>query len=265
MKILIGLLATACLIGITIFFATPSTQGQKERVDDATFVIRGNVSEKEIAFGTEYQRLYPHYKGRKFGEIIEEANGLGKTNEEIGVYFGEPGSVSLPGTIPESSVDFLRRANCGADAIVVGFSESKTSHMTEDESFIYTSYEFTVTDVLKSNANTALKINDVIEVTRPGGLIKLDNRRIRLEDRSYETIQLKRTYILFLKYVPSASGYIPVGPSFDFVLSENSFSKLGKRAIPIELNKKNEPAKLKDAIRGSLSTPCTQDLNGGEK
>lgn len=258
MKVLVVCFLIICVVVIGVFFATPSTQGQKEQNDEATVVQKGQVTEKEREFSKEYKKLYSFRKGRKFSEIIEESEHLRTTTEELKSYVGIPGGFFMPDAPDVTSAEFLGKLSCKSDAIVVGSIKSKSSHMTEDETFIYTEYEFTVQDIVKNNSASPIEINNQIQITRPGGLIKLDNRLIRLEDQSYEPLQRNKKYLLFIRFVPTANGYMVASPEGDFVFENNSFKTLAKRLLPKELKSGDNLETLLNAVRNSTSAICNQ-------
>lgn len=263
MKIFIGLFLTVCTIIFGILFATPSTNGQKEQTDEATIVHKGQTTEKEREYSKEYRKLNPFKNGRKFTEMIELSNRLGKTTEELGGIIGEDDVAQsrTPHTI--TSAEFLKNLSCKSDAIVLGSVKSKSSHMTDDETFIYTEYDFSVRDILKNNSVSPIEVNNSIEITRPGGLIKIDNRRIRIEDRTYEPFQKNMEYLLFLRFVPSTNGYMAASYEGDFVLENNTFNKLARnRPLPKELEKNSNPQELLDKVRNSVLSNCNQKTAG---
>ncbi len=258
MKVFLVTFLVISVIVFGIFFATPSTIGQKEQTDEATVVKRGQVTEKEREYSKEYKKLYSFRKSRKFSEIIEESEILGKTTEELGGYVGIPGGFFMPDAPVITPAEFLGKLSCKADAIVVGSVKSKSSHMTEDETFIYTEYEFSVQDIVKNNSASPIEINNQIKITRPGGLIKLDNRLIRIEDQSYEPLLKNKKYLLFLRFVPTANGYMIASPEGDFLLENNAFKTLAKRPLPKELKSGDNSETLLNAVRNFTSMVCNQ-------
>lgn len=74
---------------------------------------------------------------------------------------------------------------------------------------------------------------------------------------------MKKKYLLFLQFVPSANGYIVSDAKGDFLLENNSFKKLSKIASPEELNGINDSQMLLNNVRSSILTGCEQKLTGG--
>src|SRR5207253_2143463 len=93
-----------------------------------------------------------------------------------------------------TSTQYLKILSCKADAVVIGQIKNKTAHMTDDEEYIYSEYPLMVAEVLKNNPSAPIQVEKVIEVTRPGGIIELDGRRIRVEDRTYPFLEIIRSY-----------------------------------------------------------------------
>lgn len=255
------------LIAVIALFAIPTYRQQAQdksqpQQAEATVVQKGPITAKERAYSQEYKELYRERKGRKLSEISQETALSGNTHE-VRVIIGEP---NIPTIIPKpaaSSSEFLRDLSCKADAVVLGYVKNKSAHLTEDETFVFTEYEFSVQEILKDNSASPIEINNSIQLTRPGGLIKLNNQLIRVEDRSYTPLQMKSNYLLFLRFVSSANGYIVSSFRGDFMLEGNSFKKLSLRAIPKELESNNESQTLLNGVRNSVQSGCTQNYTGG--
>jgi hypothetical protein len=249
------------LIEVMILFAAASFQQEAQskkpqtQENEATVVQKGQVTEKEREYSKEYKKLYSWREGRKLSELRG-----GK--QDVKVIADEPDFVIDPYALVVTRSEFLRNLSCSADAIVVGSVKSKSAHLTEDETFVYTEYEFSIKEVVKNNTASPIEINNSIEIARPGGVIKLDNRRITVEDKSYEPLLKNKDYLLFLRFVPSTNGYVVASAEGDFILEDNSFKKLSKQRLPKEL-KNNNPQDLLSAIRNAISVGCNQNSAGG--
>ena len=183
--------------------------------------------------------------------------------QEAGVSIGVPTVPTIGNSVLTNASNFLSDLSCKADAVFVGLVKSKSAHLTEDETFVYTEYEFFVEDVLKNNSLSPVEVNNSVQVTRPGGLIKLDNQVIRVEDKSYEPLQLEKKYLLFLHFIPSANGYIVSDVKGDFLFEKNSVKNLSKFALPEGLESNNDSQKLLSGVRSSVLTGCEQKSTGG--
>ncbi len=127
---------------------------------------------------------------------------------------------------------------------------------------MYTQYQFSVKQVLKNNSDSFIDENTSLEVTRPGGLIKLDNQLIRVEDQSYKPLQNNKDYLLFLKFIPDVNGYMVSDISGDFVLENKSFKQLRKTIFSEELEKINDSQVFLDNIKIAVSDGCSQQIKG---
>lgn len=256
------LIATLVLFAVTSFRQEAQSSKAQRQQEDATVVQRGQVTAKEREYSKEYKNLYPDHNGRKLSEISEMGKRRGNT-QEAGVSIGVPTVPTIGNSPLINASNFLKDLSCKADAIVLGSVKSKSAHLTEDETFVYTEYEFSVEDVLKNNSLSPVEINNNVQVTRPGGLIKLDNQMIRVEDKSYEPLQIKKRYLLFLRFVPSANGYIVSDVKGDFLLENDSVKKLSKFVLPDELESNKDSQMLLSNVRSSVLTRCEQKLAGG--
>lgn len=262
----IVLIAAIALFAITSFRQEAQSSKPQQDQEEATVVKKGQVTEKERAYSQEYKKMYSYRKGYKLSELSDAAKRNGN-KQEVGVSINEP-NIPIVGTpFPTSAKitanNFLDNLSCKADAVVLGSVSSKTAHLTEDETFIYTEYEFLVKDVLKNNPGFLIDVNNHIQVTRPGGLIKLDNQLIRAEDKSYEPLQLKKEYLLFLRFVPNATGYIVSDIKGDFVLENKSFKPLRKTIFSEKLENINDSQTFLGNVRSAISDGCSEQIKGG--
>lgn len=252
MKIFIGLLLVTLMVVIGVLLTTPTTKGQKEQTDDATIVQRGQITEKERAYSKEYEKKYGYRKSRKLTTI--------KGKGEVSVIIGDLDVPTDPQERIMSANEFLEKKICDADLVVIGIPQNKTSHLTDDETFVYTDYNFEIARILKNNSVSPVEVGKSIEITRPGGLIKIDNQIIRVEDKSFEPLKINKEYFLFLKYIPSTNGYAVFDYQSDFIVENDTFRKLSKVKMPQELALSNELTSLLNIAQNIRAVGCTQTL-----
>lgn len=187
MKTLITGVLVCFILGVGLYILTCLTSGQSERqMDEPTVVQLGQVTEKQREYSKEYKKLYSDFKGRKLSEVSARAKVKGSKGE-VGVFIGIP---TFPKFGPErTATEFVADLSCQAEVVVRGLPQRKTAYPTEDETFVYTEYDFLVKEVLRNNASP-IDINDTVQITRPGGLIKLGDQVIRVEDGSYKPLQI---------------------------------------------------------------------------
>jgi len=253
--LVVGIVLVVAMIVFTTLSLRPEAQTKKSD-DEATVVYRGKISDKEREYSGEFRRLHPSRSGRRISDIIEENERSGKRNENISGFWGEHETIFLPETAKESVNQFFSRLVCNADAVVTGIAKSKSSHMSDDETFIFSTYELLVDEVLKNNAASPIENGDVIEVARSGGVVKLDEQLIKLEDYSFEPLKVRSRYFLFLRYVPKAGGYVPVGSEGDFKVEGDSYKKLTKRLVPHDLENEDGSLDLVGRVKSAINGAC---------
>jgi len=261
----LAFLLFAASIGISGFLLTnSSTQGQQNSQQDPddvpTIVKIGNRTEKEKKYSKEYKKLYPN-QNQKLTDGIT----LAKSRGYSGVITKSLGIPMIPtiGTSPTAK-EFLANLACKSDAIVFGAAKSKTSHLTDNESWVYTEYEFAVKDVLKDNSALSIPRGGTIQITRPGGFVKLDGHVFRIKDSLYEQLKKNMEYVLFLSFVPSTEGYLVSNPKGDFKLQGNKFKGLSKIGLPEELNGNLDVQQLIGDLRDAVSANCSRTTEGGK-
>ena len=253
----IVLIAAAILFAITTYRQQAQDKSQPQQ-DEATVIKRGQITEKEREYSKEFSKLYEYRKGRKLSEISEIGKRKGNT-KEITVSLGIPTIPTIGNQPIITESEFFRDLSCKSDAIVMGSVINKSAHLTEDETFVYTEYEFLPESVLKNNSVSPIKINKSIEITRPGGLIKLDNQVIRVEDQLYSPLETKKQYLLFLKFIPSANGYTISDVKGDFLLEENSSKKLSRLGLPENIERRNDTQTLLTNVKNSALSNCSMN------
>jgi hypothetical protein len=259
---IVGIILTAATI---LFAITTYRQQAQDKVtpqnDEATVVYKGQITEKQRHYSKEYKTLYSYRKGNKLTELSESGKRRGN-RKEIGVSLGIPLIPTVGGSVITGS-EFVNNLACKANAVVIGSVKSKIAHLTEDETFVYTEYEFSVSDVLKNNSASPVEINKTIQITRPGGLIKLDDQIIRVVDQLYEQLETNKEYLLFLNFIPDANGYVVSSAEGDFVLANGSFRTLSKLRVPEELMNENKSLRLINSLRNSTQFDCNKKSIGG--
>ena len=252
----IVLIAVTILLAVSSFNQEAQTKKTQTQEEEATVVQKGQVTEKERAYSKKYDELYPNRIKNKISELRKEIKNLG-------IVIGTVGDIvelsNAPIITPQ---EFLNTLSCESDTIVTGYIKSKAAHLSEDETLVYTQYEFTIEDVLKNNSTSSIESNQNIEITRPGGVIKFDNRIITVKDERYEPLQMEKKYLLFLQSIPEANGYTVASPNGDFILENKSFKKISKGLSPDGLVK-GESMDLLNNVQQSISTGCQQSPKGG--
>lgn len=136
----IGIVLFASVVLFTVMSFRQEAQTNKPQDEKATVVHKGQVTAEEWEYTKELKKFYGNGDGQK----ITEHPGKG----DIGIAIG---AGSMPHSTNEPVItasQFLGRLSCQADAILVGTVKNKESHLSADETFVYTAYDF---EVIKNN------------------------------------------------------------------------------------------------------------------
>lgn len=251
-------------LSLLIIFASYKQQAQIKpeiKRDEATEVQRGRFSSEEKAYSKEYNKLYADYHGLNLDLLIEIGKRKNKS-EIVGTSIGIPFSAKFPQSVQKTPTRFLINLSCKSDAVVVGSIEEKSAHLTENEKFIYTQYKFFIEDIVKNNSVLPIAINERISVTRPGGTIKINNQLIQAEDKSYAPLEPNKKYLLFLKFVPEAKGYMVADINGDFVLKGSSFAALSETISDLDFREINDFDALVNNARSLALADCNGNAGG---
>ena len=94
-------------------------------------------------------------------------------------------------------------------------------------------------------------------------MVKLDGYVFRVENTAIPQLKKNKDYLLFLNYVPEASGYIANNSFGDFVLEDNRFIPLSQAPLPKKFKTDNDYQTIINDIRSSVERGCNLDSNGG--
>lgn len=191
---------------------------------------------------------------QKLDEVASISKGDVRIEREIG----------LPMLTPHSTFDlqtFLAKRACDADAIVIGSVTKGVSHLTEDGTFIYTTYDVSVEHILKDNAAQSLTGSQEISLYRTGGKIELRGKRVVAEDKAAKALESGERYLLFLTYLPERSAY--ASDNLSYKLKGEKIVKLTEQKLEPALESGNDAASFVESIKVAVAAPC-QPV-GGER
>jgi hypothetical protein len=123
--------------------------------------------------------------------------------------------------------DLIRESACRADAVVIASIKQAESFLTQDKEWVFTDNVVTLNRVLKDNTAHPLAFGSMIVVARSGGHIATaDGHIIEVIDGYSPALQIGKSYLLFLRYVPASGQYVSAD-------GDDSFSVQGSSAIPL--------------------------------
>jgi hypothetical protein len=188
------------------------------------------------------------YEGYRHGSKLRDIPGSNDTRFIIGI----PNSIE--GMPPYH--ELLKQLTCQADAVLIGVISSKTSALTMDGTFVFTDYELNVEDALKNNRVAAVSRGTAVTITRPGGAILLNGRRIQVTDSAFMPLRAGGRYILFLKYLPTSGAYMNVSSKTAFEIRDNKIMKLTKESLVPELEGTTSVEVLLTEVRANSANSC---------
>lgn len=239
MKVWVTCITGILAIGLGAFLIAPTTEGQQEFKDEPTVVKVGQSTVEEKAYSKEYKKLYASMTSERLTGLTAAER---KSGVQRGLLIGKESALLFGTETQPIAQEFMTRMACRADAILLGTPTSRASHLTDDETFVYSQYEFHVKRVVKDNVNSAVILNERIPVTRPGGLVKVEDQIIRVEDRNFEQLRPGRVYLLFLRFVPAAAGYMMSEVDGDMLLDKEVLNGLSNAEL-LQVLGRNLPSK----------------------
>lgn len=197
----------------------------------------------------QHAKLYKDYEdGKKLNELASDA---GESVIRKGNFppkrFGTSASCN--------TASYLQSIACDADAIVVGTLRGGVSQPTEENYFIFTDYELSVSSVIKDNPHSPIQPSGNLIVSRPGGEITINGRTVRAIDQFFEPFQTDTEYLLFLKFIPTTNAYRAYR-SGSFSLTKGKANKLATEKLPDNLGNNTDVAKFLAEITAIANTAC---------
>ena len=172
------------------------------------------------------------WQQKEHGKLFRSYRGPGKLTQaepgkDISVLVGGEAPVRPYGPNYTRPSAHLSRISCSSDAIVIGTLTDQVSALTEYENFIFTDATFIVESILKNNDRQTIRQGAEIVVTRPGGQLRMQGRWIRAEDNNFQRFQLRRRYVLYLRFIPATGAYQAFADR-SFELGPQNFRRLTK-------------------------------------
>jgi hypothetical protein len=210
----------------------PDQAKYQEELADATAVQPGVLTDQQRTHSNLYVEYRQRMAGRRISDLVAQASGKGLRDKILGIEL-------LVGSRPASTraitpEKYLAELAQTSDAVIRGRATKRVSQITEDDTFIFTDYEVTITEVLKNNASTLLDPNGIITVTRPGGKVVVDGVIVKVRDYCFEPLPINsHEIVLFLQSIPESGTYRTDSRGTGaFDLGGSSVRPLTKEEIP---------------------------------
>lgn len=108
----------------------------------------------------------------------------------------------------------LLTLTCQSDLAIVAKAGPSLSHPTADQGFVYTDWQFTVEEVLKDNPKAPIPGSATIVVTRPGGVLEINGRKVQAKLAHFRDFVQGEELLLYLQYVPETGAYSISQPNY---------------------------------------------------
>ena len=143
---------------------------------------------------------------------------------------------------------------CDATAVIVAVVKAQTPRLTEDETDIYTINEMQVTTVLKDNLAQSIKPGDHINVLRRGGKLEINGRKVRALSHASVWLEMDRTYLLFLSFIPEKGFYVANSLSVEF--RDNKTDILNRADLDQAIQPGRDAESFIASVRTAVAAPC---------
>lgn len=186
------------------------------------------------------------------------------STNDVGTELGV-GLTVLTSAPPPPFHEALRNLICSSDAVVIGAVKSQSSHLTEDETFLYTDNLIIVEEVISNNAESPIEPNASLTVARTGGKIKLKGKNVSARDDAALPLEVGQRYLLFLSFIPERNTYTAIGGNTSFLLQKNKIINLNQPIVGREFQSGNGATEFLDQVRAAAANSCEGEVSGGTK
>jgi hypothetical protein len=244
-----------CMIFLVFSLARLSSNGAADSPqEEATPVQLGVMTKKQ----REHSKLYRRYDtGRKIADLLQTEKG------DLWLSRLSPLGADLSNGVLPTLADEVKEIICSADVVVLGVVRSKLSQITEDCSFVFTDYGFSVEETLKGNNSSPVGPNQEITISRPGGTISINGRIVRALDESFQPLKIGSQYVLFLHSVPNADAYSSIDSGESFEILGDKLKSLRKESVG-RLTLEYTPTSFVNEVRVAAAASCGGNKEGGK-
>ena len=146
---------------------------------------------------------------------------------------GEPDIIShVPeGRRPPGISTQISVGVANADLIIKGIPLQRRSLPIADRTFLYSQYKARIAEVLSPNAS--VYPGETILIARPGGILMVDDIRVRAIDPDLPLFELNRPYYFILRQIPGTKAYRAHG-SGTFLIEEGTVRPASETAKETE-------------------------------
>jgi hypothetical protein len=199
----------------------------------------------------EHSKLYKEYKRDQKLPVLAAT-----ATDDVTIIEGVGQKVFQPDAPRHNFQTLINGLACNSDAVVIGVVKNKISQLTENEEFIFTDYELLVEDVLKDNPAVPIQKNTSIIITRPGGTIQINNRKVSALDETFKPLDVEGRYLLFLRFIPVTGAYKASSSTGSYQLKNNKTIKLTEESLTPELETGNDVGAFITDIRHAITGVC---------
>lgn len=251
MKKIVILLLTLLLASVGVVYTTSSRQDK--------------ANQKRITKEGQREQARKIFKGFDNSRPKLPAVATAATTREVGTEIGVGLPILNPSDPPVNSNELLRSLTCSSDAIVIGRVKTQTSHLTEDETFIYTDYVVSVEEVIKNNADAPIQVSDNITVSRIGGKLNLNGKNVTAKHDAMLSFEPNQQHVLFLSFLPEKGSYVANTANGSFLLKKNKIVNLTQPVVGEDFQSGRDVNAFVNQIRYAAGNPCDGGTQAGGK
>jgi hypothetical protein len=221
---------------------------------------QGSLANTNVTAQQQHETHSQLFRGQNL-ETIPDI--LAKTSGDIYLRYDQPTGFPMAPLNPPAYPPYpLVAFACTSDAVVIATAQTGESHLTSDQRFVYTDWKFAVEQVLKDNLRSPIAAGSALIVTRSGGKLEMNGRKIYANDVGFKDFKSGGRYLLFLDFIPQTRAYK--------AKEEKSFSLETKKVVALARDNPYADFEPKDPERlindtNAAITAQTPGCSGREK
>jgi hypothetical protein len=165
--------------------------------------------------------------------------------------------VLTPNGGPFNLQTYLAGRACAADAIFIGSVKDKTSHLTDDETFVFSDYQIYVDTIIKNDQEVPLNTSTTVDVSRIGGELQIHGHLVKAISQAVRPLEVGSRYLLFVTFLPERNSF--TANSLTFLLKGDEVVRVTDEVQPGVIGTGRSTDFLINEVKAAVASECKTD------
>jgi hypothetical protein len=198
----------------------PRVMAQASKPSDLTTQMQSRMTDAQRYHST----LYPEF--RSTWRILENPEVTTHTFDHHNMVETEPADMAT----------LLSKLACSTDVVIRGEVTSAIVNPIDDGTYLFTDYGVTVASLLRTRSSSPQFQERTAVVTRIGGSLVVDKRKVVAIVRDFPLLEIGRSYFLFATYIAKTRAFKATTLGGAFRVTDQTAFQLGPAVTDFELS-----------------------------